>query len=93
VSLDSFNTPQWKALHPEQYPPAGAITKDSTHALMSQRVFDNLDEYSSSLPSGTIPGKHWKLLSNTGVWFLRWYEQDPTDEGFLLIPSRLILIS
>jgi hypothetical protein len=37
--------------------------------LLTKREFDDLLEYSSSLPTGTTPGKAWKARNRvTGEW-------------------------
>lgn len=33
---------------------------DTTHALMTMAEFQDLPEYSCTLPTGTTPGKRWK---------------------------------
>lgn len=55
------------------------IEVDDTHALMSQKTFDKLAEYSSSVPSGVYPGKMWKRR----VFYLKRFEQHKKDT-FLL---------
>ena len=54
----------------------------SEHAMLTQRQFDGLPEYSTSQPSGVYPGKCWKAeefvregnrARPTGRWFLRWF--------------------
>lgn len=49
------------------------IEIDCKHALMPRSAFDQLPEYSRSIPSGTYPGKMWKLQCDDGTWVLRWY--------------------
>jgi len=53
-------------------PPLERILVDGTHAVMDARTFDQLSEYSTTMPSGVYPGKMWKALS-CGRWMLRWY--------------------
>jgi hypothetical protein len=92
MSMDQFNTPEYKARNPESYPRPGVLTKDDTHVLVKKRYFDSMDEYSTSIPTGKIPGKHWKCLCRDGVWIIRWYEEDPTDDQMLLIPQRIAIV-
>jgi hypothetical protein len=51
---------------------------------LTQREFDALMEYSTTLPSGVYPGKCWKaegmdwpkgggFPKATGIWYLRWF--------------------
>ena len=53
-------------------PARDAVLVDDTHAVMDTVAFDQLAEYSSTLPSGVYPCKMWKALSQ-GRWMLRWY--------------------
>lgn len=54
-------------------PTRDQITLDETHALMPRSAFDQLVEYSRTIPTGTYPGKMWKANPCSGVWVLRWY--------------------
>jgi hypothetical protein len=51
---------------------------DATHALMTLREFEDLLDYSCSLPTGTTPGKRWKrsdvyaVYARGGVGPLHW---------------------
>ena len=48
------------------------ILVDDTHALMEEKDFNELKDYSLSHPSGVYEGKMWK--SNlSGTWYLMWY--------------------
>lgn len=38
------------------------IDIDDTHALMCQKTFDELSDYTMSQPSGVYPGKMWKTM-------------------------------
>lgn len=60
-------------------PAPSAVLLDDTHALMSQRDFESLPEYSATMPSGVYPGKTWRAQWR-GRWFFRWYGEcdDPT---------------
>jgi hypothetical protein len=56
------------------------ILVDDTHAIMSQRDFDALHEYSCSTPTGVYPGKMWKRNNNAYTtprqqpeWWLVWF--------------------
>lgn len=44
-------------LEPERFPPI---------ICMTQQEFDDLPEYSATLPTGTTPGKRWKRKIYTG---------------------------
>lgn len=73
-------------------PPREEIAIDDDVALMSQKTFNVLLNYSHTLPSGKYEGKMWKAHFSDG-WYLRWYVNDPDDPQGLLIPSRRIVIS
>ena len=53
-------------------PAREAVLVDDTHAVMDTAAFDQLAEYSTTLPSGVYPGKMWRAESH-GRWVLRWY--------------------
>lgn len=67
------------------------IEIDCNHALMPRSAFDQLLEYSTTIPTGTYPGKMWKANSSSGVWVLRWYG-DLIDENTIARGQREILI-
>lgn len=67
------------------------ILIDDTTAMMTQTTFNQLAEYSTSLPSGKYAGKMWKSRGTDG-WYLRWYVQDLADVNGLYIPVRKIEI-
>lgn len=48
------------------------ILTDETHAVMSEKDFNALLDYSSSTPSGVYVGKMWKSKVRDS-WYLRWY--------------------
>lgn len=56
-------------------PPRDRILVDDTHALMSQADFEQLPEYSRSVPTGAYAGKMWRCHFREG-WFLCWYADD-----------------
>ena len=53
-------------------PNAQDIDIDDTHALMDEKSFNELKDYSGSLPSGVYEGKMWKRKC-IGRWYLFWY--------------------
>lgn len=68
------------------------------HAYMSQKAFDELHEYSSSIPSGKYEGKMWKSHARwregekiIDQWSLVWYDVDP-DPNMLSIKKRVIIV-
>lgn len=76
-----------------QQPSRNEIEVDSTHALMSQAVFDQLRDYSYSYPTGTYSGKMWKCGRGKAFvqWYLCWYG-DIVDDT-IAIHRREILIA
>jgi hypothetical protein len=72
------------------------ILIDDKHAIMSQKDFDALPEYSCSLPTGTFIGKRWRrrepYTSTPTHWFLGEFIEinDPENVG---IRWREILIA
>lgn len=67
------------------------IEVDDTHALISQRTFNHLMEYSTSQPSGVYEGKMWKGRRG-GDWFLYWFGESDLP-GCCSNNRRLILIA
>jgi len=66
---------------------------DETHALMSEESFEQLHEYSMSIPTGVYAGKMWKAHNRlSDEWYLRWYEDGPLESGTCRIKSRIILV-
>ena len=47
--------------------PSQGITIDDSHAMMSKAVFDELPDYSRSIPTGTTIGKCWKRQCYEGI--------------------------
>lgn len=69
------------------------IAIDDTHALMSKESFEQLSEYSMSVPTGVYAGKMWKacnLMNNE--WYLRWYENQQPKNEMCVIKHRIILV-
>jgi len=86
-----------------EQPDRRGILVDDTYAVMTQRDFDALHEYSGTMPSGVYPGKMWKRHDGAydvafrragGVpeWLLCWYGFSDKGEGYCSINSRKVLI-
>lgn len=56
-----------------QQPSRTEILVTGDHAAMTQAAFDQLSEYSRSMPSGVYPGKMWKLFTEDNTPYLCWY--------------------
>jgi hypothetical protein len=52
------------------------MIKEYEKVILSKKEFDNMYEYSTSLPSGTYYGKCWKAKWGAG-WFMGEYVPDP----------------
>jgi len=83
-------------------PSSERIVLDDTHALMERSTFEELGEYSSSIPTGVYEGKMWKrhdgifdqrFIKQGGspVWLLVWFGPS-SDPNKCSINSREILI-
>lgn len=57
-------------------PSSSAIEIDDKHALMSRKTFEELLDYSMSMPTGAYEGKMWKR--QYGCWeYGRWKPEEP----------------
>jgi hypothetical protein len=64
-----------------QQPARESILIDDVHAVMSRHTFEQLAEYSASIPSGAHPGKLWRRANGKHdpnhkgepIWLLCWY--------------------
>jgi hypothetical protein len=83
-------------------PERDRILLDDTHALMTSATFEELSEYSTTIPSGVYPGKMWRrhdgIFDQTrrrnglpGVWLLAWFGE--VVEGRCPINFREILLA
>ena len=61
------------------------------YVLMTQKEFDELLEYSSSVPSGVYIGKLWKSHWS-GIWKLVWLSEGDKEKTYLNNNYREILI-
>lgn len=73
-------------------PPTDNILIDDHHALMTQSDFNQLIDYSHSVPSGVYPGKMWKTTALGGRQFLWWFSERPDRGGICTNNRREILI-
>jgi hypothetical protein len=74
-----------------EQPNREGILVDDSVAVMSEKDFVRLKDYSWSMPSGAYVGKMWKAKTKAGKWFLCWYDED-REPGFLSTPLREILL-
>lgn len=62
-------------------PDRSRILVDDNHALMDERTFKELGDYSCTIPTGVYDGKMWKRGEPYGKperWYLLWY--GPSDK-------------
>jgi hypothetical protein len=79
-------------------PDPAAILIDDTHALMAAATFNQLAEYSGSLPTGVYAGKMWRR--HDGIfdrnakrrrWLLCWFGE--VNDGKCEIEFREVLLA
>ena len=75
-----------------QQPEISDIEIDDTHALMGVYAFNQLVEYSHSIPSGVYIGKMWKGRYDTGEWYLAWFSEGDEAKTYLNNNYRIILV-
>jgi hypothetical protein len=69
------------------------IEVDDKYALMSQKTFNALAEYSCSAPTGMYAGKMWKTNQRgTNNWWLCWYQDNP-DPKLIDTKTRRIIVA
>lgn len=72
-------------------PDPAAILLDDEHAVMDMATFEQLAEYSASIPSGVYPGKMWKA-GFQGTWLLRWFGEVEGRPDLCSNNQRIILL-
>lgn len=76
-------------------PDPATILIDNTHAVLTRQQFDELLNYSTTLPTGTYPGKMWRgyrrHVDGRLCWFLYWYGAIVGDQ--IEIEAREALIA
>lgn len=71
-------------------PDRDEIVIDKTHAVMTEKTFNCLANYSASNPTGVYAGKMWKRKTSSH-WVLCWWT-DSKQEGFCDTNTREILV-
>ncbi len=76
-----------------EQPSTNNILIDDTHALMDEKSFKELKDYSKSQPTGAYEGKMWKATywDRPGIWFLLWFDFHE-DPKFLSTEQREIIL-
>ena len=65
---------------------------DDEVAMMSQKDFEALLEYSTTIPSAVYEGKCWRACYG-GVWYLRWFGKDDGDpKGLPTFTRKIVLV-
>jgi hypothetical protein len=73
-------------------PKRSEITLDDNYAMMNKKTFEDLAEYSCSMPSGVYEGKMWKRIDwQSQVPYFFWYGLSE-KEGHCSINSREIIV-
>lgn len=80
-------------------PAPDLIEIDDTHALMTKATFEQLPEYSATIPSGVYPGKMWRRHDGAfdikrerpPVWMLCWFGE--VRDGACEIYFREVLLA
>lgn len=67
-----------------EQPATDKILVDGEVALMERSTFEQLSEYSASIPTGVYPGKMWRrndgiydAQATKTVWMLGWFGECP----------------
>jgi len=66
------------------------ILIDDKNALMSEKDFNELKEYSCSVPSGAYEGKMWKNYDGTN-WGLVWYGESENPDNASINYRKIII--
>ena len=69
-------------------PSRQAILVDETHTIMTRATFEQLADYSVTVPTGVYTGKMWRC----GRRWLRWYDDHPALPDRCTIHEREILV-
>ena len=73
-----------------QQPDLSKINFVDGFAEMSQNIFEELGEYSMSIPSDVYPGKVWKANKKQTGWWLNWFAGKGEDRCVILgLPIRI----
>jgi len=87
----------WLPLDREAAGPAGILVDDQ-HAVMTRAQLAALMEYSTTTPTGVVPGKQWKRRepwkapADPVAWWLGEYFTTVADDGRCGIHWRRILL-
>jgi len=76
------------------------MSEDLPIETMSKRAFDDLPDYSCTIPTGVRAGKKWKRREpymdnpeNKYTWYLGEYCKHPTDDTKCLLRWSLIKVN
>ncbi len=72
-------------------PQRNEITLDEECAMMNHSTFDQLHDYSMSIPTGAYEGKMWKRVQSNGNWLV-WYgiSEDPNKVSINSLPILIV---
>ncbi|UZV39811.1 hypothetical protein [Xanthomonas virus PB119] len=97
MDMNNHNViPLYDQIHWDQ-PHRDQMLVGDEYVTMSQKVFDQLREYSATMPSGHSAGKMWKCkyvnrMTAEITWYLRWYIEHPENKHQFLIYARKVII-
>lgn len=61
-------------------------------AWVPESKFNQLPEYSTTIPTGKTIGKQWKAQNSKGMWFLCEYKSDPDPRYINIKKLRIIIV-
>lgn len=82
-------------------PDSSSVIINDEYALVTEQVFENLPEYSQTIPTGAYEGKMWKAeyqpclygkFTRTGKWFLRWFGYSDKPEMVSNNQRKILII-
>lgn len=98
-----MHPPPLESPYPWRQPAPEFILIDDTHALMARVTFEELPEYSATIPTGVYPGKMWRRhdgelehaqgrRKEPPIWLLCWYSRIPDKPDLCASNYRRVLL-
>jgi hypothetical protein len=91
MSLTEIETRYLAEWNADFVPWPDEIATDDDTAMMTERAFEKLPDYSFTIPSGAYPGKRWKTRRG-GQWWMREFGEAEGDQ-IKIINRKIIFIS
>lgn len=76
-----------------EQPDMSTVLINDKYAVMTERQFNKLADYTCSQPSGCYVGKCWKAFYSHGGWTLCWFGFSKKGDKYCSNNYRQILIS